>query len=88
MVQNYIYNIERYYPNGRPLAFFSYIAGGFGKNIDGQLKSIVEETGIHGSAIDVHNVIELVKRNNEKHYDHVQLKELFSVDRRINISDL
>ncbi len=88
MVQNYIYNIERYYPNGRPLAFFSYIAGGFGKNIDGQLKSIVEETGVHGSAIDVHNVIELVKRNKEKHYNHVQLKELFSVDRRINISDL
>lgn len=88
MVQNYIGNISNYYPDGYPLAFFSYIAGGFGKNIDAQIEKVVSDTGVHGSAIDVHSVIELVKRNKEKEYDQLKLKEIFSVDRRVKMSDL
>lgn len=88
MVQNYIGNIGNYYSDGHPLAFFSYIAGGFGKNINSQIKKIVDESGVHGSAIDVHNVIELVKKNGEQKYSHAQLKDIFSIDRRIGLSDL
>jgi hypothetical protein len=46
-----------------PLAFFSYIAGGFGKSIDGQISNIVSETGIHGSAVTVSGIIGLVERH-------------------------
>lgn len=88
MVQNYLGNVERYYPDGYPIAFFSYIAGGFGKNIDTQIKKVVNASGTHGSAIDVHNVIELVKKNTENRYSQAELKDLFSVDRRIKMSDL
>ncbi len=88
MVHNYIDNIDRYYPNGEKIAFFTYIAGGFGSSIDSQIKRIVDETGVHGSAIDVHNVIELVRKNSSKQYDHALLKELFSLDRKILASDL
>lgn len=87
MVHNYIGGITHYYNGDYPLAFFTYIAGGFGKNIDSQLNSIVKETGVHGSAIDVHNVIELVRRNETTKYSHMRLKTLFSIDRQIIRSD-
>ena len=43
-----------------PLSFFSYIAGGFGKNIDSQIQAISSETGVLGSAITVSNMIEMI----------------------------
>lgn len=88
MVQNYLGNSERYYPNGYPIAFFTYIAGGFGKNIDAQIKKVVSASGVHGSVIDVHNVIEMVKKNSERKYSHAELRDLFSVDRKISQTDL
>ncbi len=88
MVKNYIGNINGYYPNGYDLAFFSYIAGGFGKNIDNQIGKIVAETGVHGSAIDVHNVINLVKANNKNPISQQSIKKIFSVDRQVLSSDI
>ena len=48
MVYNYIGNISNYSKSDKPLAFFSYIAGGFGSGIDKQLKNIVNASGVNG----------------------------------------
>ena len=48
MVHNYIGNLGNYYSGPYPLAFFSYIAGGFGANIERQLQAITGETGVKG----------------------------------------
>lgn len=88
MVHNYIDNLRHYYEGEEKLAFFTYIAGGFGKNIDSQIRKIVDETDVHGSAIDVHNVISMVERNNVHPYSHTTLRDIFSLDRRVKESDL
>lgn len=85
MVHNYIktYSAECY-----SLAFFSYIAGGFGKNITSQIKGIVDETLIHGSAMSVSNMIKMVENHQYKKYSHDEIRNIFSVDRQILLSDL
>lgn len=88
MVHNYIGNLSNYSDSGRKLAFFSYIAGGFGKNIDKQLKSIVDATGVSGSAISVSNMIEMVEQHNKVPYTHSKIREIFSVNRQILMRDL
>lgn len=88
MVQNYINGLQNYYEGNYPLAFFTYIAGGFGTRIDSQIKDVINESGIHGSCINVHNMIEMVKRASEKPYSHADLKNIFSVNRQIISSDL
>jgi hypothetical protein len=88
MVYNYIRNLSNYYDGSYPLAFFSYISGGFGKNINSQIQDIIKETSIHGSAMSVSNMIHLVKRYGTMGYTHQKIREVFSVDRQISISDL
>ena len=88
MVHNYIKNLSNYYTGAYNLAFFSYIAGGFGTNIDRQIHAITSETGICGSAISVTNMIELVKRYDTSGYDHSTIKDIFSVGRQVSYSDL
>jgi len=87
MIQNYIGDIARYYDGGNPLVFFSYIAGGFGSNIDTQINSIVTETDIHGSAIGVSNMIKLVELYPQGKLNHKRLREIFSVNRQVTIKD-
>ena len=87
MVHNYIEGFANY-SSGRPLAFFSYIAGGFGSNINSQLLRIVNETGIHGSAVAVSHVIQMVEKQQQNPYSHAQIKDLFSLDRQLTLSDL
>jgi len=88
MVHNYIGGIENYYSGSYPLAFFSYIAGGFGKNINNQIQNIVNETQVHGSAMSVSNMIKLVEENSQSTYEHCRIRDIFSVDRQIVLSDL
>lgn len=88
MVHNYIENLDHYCHSNKNLAFFSYIAGGFGSNIDNQLLKIINETGIHGSAITVSNVIKMVEKQQKNPYTHLQIKNLFSVDRQVVLADL
>ena len=85
MVHNYIpaYSKEKY-----PLAFFSYIAGGFSSSINSQIQGIVDQTSVHGSAIGVTNVIKLVENHNDTVYDHERIKQIFSLDRQVLSSDL
>ena len=86
MVQNYIGGLNRYYAGNLPLAFFTYIAGGFGTNIDSQIVSISRESGVHGSAVSVANLIKMVENHSE--YNHQTLRNLFSLDRQILLGDL
>lgn len=88
MIYNYIGNISSYSDFTQPIGFFSYIAGGFVNQIDRQIKNIVEETGVHGSAMTVSNMIKLVERQNMQPISHQSIREIFSVDRQIILSDI
>ncbi|WP_233436797.1 restriction endonuclease FokI C-terminal domain-containing protein [Trichococcus shcherbakoviae] len=85
MIYNYIPSYQR---DEYPLAFFTYIAGGFGNNINRQLNDISSATNVHGSAINVSNMIQLVQNFSEYSYDHFTLKDIFSLDRQITQSDI
>ncbi|RDU23236.1 AlwI family type II restriction endonuclease [Anaerosacchariphilus polymeriproducens] len=88
MVHNYLNNISNYSEYQQPIGFFTYISGGFGNQIDRQIQSIAEESGIHGSGMSVSNMIKLVEKQNEKPLTHQMIREIFSVDRQILLSDL
>lgn len=88
MVHNYIENISNYSESRYPLAFYSYIAGGFGNNIDAQLRGIYDETGVKGSAIGVSNIIKMVEKHQSKPYGFDDLKNIFSLNRQVLISDI
>ena len=88
MVHNYIEGLGNYCSSSNRLAFFSYIAGGFGSNINAQLMRIINETGVHGSAIAVSNVIQMVEKQQTAPYTHAQIKDLFSLDRQVLLTDL
>ena len=88
MVHNYLLNIKRYSDSSYPTAFFSYVAGGFGTNIDNQIIQIYSETNIPGSAISVSNLIKMVELQEEYPYSHERIREIFSVNRQVMMSDL
>jgi hypothetical protein len=88
MVTNYVKGISNYYSGSLPLTFFSYIAGGFGQNINTQIKNISNETSILGGAITVSNMINLTERYNADNYTHSDIKRLFSLNRLVLLSDL
>jgi len=88
MVHNYLSNVERYSNSSYPMAFFTYISGGFGSNIDKQIEAIHAETGVKGSAITVSNIIKMVEGQEKKPYNHTDIRNLLSVNRQVLISDL
>ena len=88
MVINYIQGLTKYYHGKLPLEFFSYIAGGFTNAINTQIKSIIDKTSIHGSAITVSNMINIVEKYNEMNFNHSDIKRIFSLDRLILLSDI
>lgn len=84
----YIPNYKSYGHTEQPLAFYAYIAGSFGSNINSQIAEITRDTGINGSAMPVDIFINLAQDYAEKHYDHQFLKEIFSKNREIQLADL
>ncbi len=88
MVHNYLANVNRYSDSDYPMAFFSYIAGGFGTNIDKQLLQIYSETKVPGSAISVSNIIKMVEKQEEIPYSHGQIRDILSCNRRVMMGDL
>ena len=88
MVHNYIGNISNYGRKDMSLAFFSYVAGGFGTNIDGQIQSIYRATNIPGSAMSVSNLIKMVERNQKDKYTHSEIRRIFGMNRQILLSDV
>jgi len=87
MITNYIHGIGNYSDSNNPLAFFAYIAGGFGSNFDNQLNSIIAETGVCGSGINVYNMINLVEQQLIEKRSHDEIRKLFSMNRQIRKSD-
>ena len=88
MIYNYIGGLRNYYDGDSQLAFFSYIAGGFGTNIDAQIRDIASETSVCGSAISVSNIIALVERNSETPFSHTRIRETFSLNKQILLGDI
>lgn len=88
MVYNYLSNSSKYSDCEYPMAFFTYIAGGFSSTINKQIESIYEETKIRGSVVSVTNIIKMVEKNQEKAYTHQELSDLFGLNRQILMSDL
>lgn len=88
MVYNYIGNLSSYSKENVPLAFFSYIAGGFGTNINKQIKNIVAATGVNGSAMSVSNIIRMVELNDSNQYTHKKIKDIFCINRQVMLSDI
>lgn len=88
MIHNYIEGLDNYYSGNFPMAFFSYIAGDFGKNISQQISSISEESGICGSTLTVSDIIYLAEHYREDRYTHRDIKRIFSVNRKVTLKDL
>ena len=84
----YIPNVAKYGKSKYPAAFFTYIAGSFGKNIDNQVREIYRDTNVCGSAMPVDIFINLAQDYAEKGYDHTDLKFIFSVNREIRLTDI
>ena len=84
----YIPNYKSYGHTKLPLAFFTYIAGSFGSNINSQITTIFQDTGVKGSAMPVDIFINLAQDYAKRGYTHNSLRELFSVNREVSIFDL
>ena len=90
MVHNYIEKISTYSDSAYPIGFFTYIAGGFGKQIDRQIQSEVEESGVHGSGITVSNFIRMIENQSNGNivYSHKDLRRIFGIDRQVRLEDI
>ncbi len=88
MVHNYIEKISNYSDSQYPIGFFTYIAGGFAPTINKQIISEVNESNVHGSGITVTTFIKLIERNTEHLYTHKHLRNIFSLDREIKLTDI
>lgn len=88
MEDEYIPNYRVYGHTTRPLAFYTYIAGSFGSNINSQISTITRDTDVCGSAMPVDLLINIAQDYAEKGYDHLFLKRIFSVNREVQLSDL
>jgi hypothetical protein len=84
----YIPNYTQYGHTERPLAFFAYIAGSFGSNINSQLNVLTRNTGVNGSAMPVDILIDLAQDYAESGYDHQFIRYTFSVNREVRVSDI
>ena len=84
----YIPNYKACGKTTQPLAFFTYIAGSLGSNINAQLADIMRDTGVKGSAMPVDVFINLTQDYADKGYGHQFLKLIFSINREIRISGL
>ena len=85
MEDEYIPNYKKYGHTDLPLAFFTYIAGSFGGNINRQISQIVSDTGVSGSAMPVDLLINLAQDYADSGYDHRFIKEIFSVNREVQL---
>lgn len=84
----YIPNYRIYGHTELPLAFFAYIAGSFGTNINSQIVTIERDTGVNGSAMPVDIFINLAQDYAENGSDHAFLRDVFSVGREVQLADI
>ncbi|MBR3203176.1 MAG: hypothetical protein IKF60_06275 [Solobacterium sp.] len=88
MTDEYILNYRSYGGTNYPLAFFSYIAGTFGVNIDSQLQAITNETGISGSAMPIDILIDFAEDYELKKRTHEDVFRIFGIGREVKLADI
>ncbi|SEJ00039.1 AlwI restriction endonuclease [Propionispira arboris] len=88
MIYHYLQDIQTYSSSTLPVGFFSYIAGGFSNNIASPLCKIVNATGVNGSAMPVAAFIKMAERQGNSPYTKDEICQIFSVNRKIELSDL
>lgn len=49
---------------------------------------IVNETGVNGSGVTVSSVIQMVEKQQDTPYSHARIRELFSLNRQLVLTDL
>jgi len=69
------------------LAFFSYVAGGFGNSIDQGIRRISERSTLQGSAITARCLLDLLAEHRRRGCSKHELKELFQRNRLIRSND-
>lgn len=84
----YIPNYQVYGHTNAPLAFFAYIAGSFGSNINRQISEISQDMEINGSAMPVDIFINMAQDYAEHERSHSFIKNVFSVNREVSLSDI
>jgi len=84
----YIPTYRNYGQTDAPLAFFTYIADSFGRNINSQINEIVQDTGVAGSAMPVDIFIDMVQNYAEDRSNHLFLRNVFSVNREVCLADI
>ena len=84
----YIPNYKEYGQTNKPLAFYSYIAGSFGNNMNSWLDKITKDTGVNGSAMPVDLLIDFAQDYAKGGYTHADIKRIFSVNREVRLSDI
>lgn len=85
MVKNYIPTYQKKKAN---LSFFMYVADGFGKNIDHQIKGIKDESQVNGSVITAGNLLRLLQKHMTRPIDHKRLQEMFMCNSKIEIKNI
>lgn len=88
MIYHYLPDIQTYSSSTLPIGFFSYIAGGFSNNITSPLNKIVDASGVNGSAMPVAAFIKMAERQKNNPYTKKEICQIFSVNRKIELSDL
>ena len=88
MIDEYIPHLNNYVDANFPLAFFSYLSGEFRGDIDSDIKEIYESTGVKGSAMPVNIFIDLAQDYAESGMTPDSIREIFSINREVRLSDL
>lgn len=84
----YIPNYRKYGNTKAPLAFFAYIAGSFGSNINNQISEISKDMGVNGAAMPVDVFINMAQDYIDSGFSHSFVKRVFSVNREVSLSDV
>lgn len=87
MIYHYIPDMQKYGDDSLEPGFFSYIAGGFSSTIATHIKKIASASGVGGSALAVGDFIRLVEQHAQSHYTHEDLRQIFSLNRKIELAD-
>lgn len=88
VMRNYVIDYPQYRLGEGPLAFFTYVVGAVGPNMNAQLEDVSQRSdGVPGSAITAHDIVLMVHRHlGEQPYTHAQFREMFSRNRVVEVS--
>lgn len=88
VMHNYVVDYPEYRLEEGSLAFFAYVVGSVGPNMDAQIADVSRRSGdVPGSAVTAHDLVLMVRRHlGEKPYTHQEIRDLFSRNRVVEIA--